>query len=119
MLMSKTKDLIDETLEKREKIRDELIDKGVKDLDEKLKSDKYTVESLISDSSIGEVYHDLIDSKDQINSEHQKLFNKKYHEIDVELYKMNKKIDRKARMIEYEMNNKKNNVYQKIREDLD
>ena len=32
---------------------------------------------------------------------------------------MNKKIDRKARMIEYEMNNKKNNVYQKIREDLD
>lgn len=33
MLRSKTKDLIDETLEKHEKIREELIDKGVKDFD--------------------------------------------------------------------------------------
>lgn len=116
--MSKTKDIIEEKIEKNKILRDELVKKGVNHLDEKIKSEKYTAEALFMDTELGSVYHDLIDSEDKLNSKHQRKYNQTYHAMDVELYKLNQKIDRKARMVDYNINNKKDKLFKKIKNNL-
>ena len=75
---------------------------------------KYDIDTIINNSEIGGIYHDLIDSKDKMNSDYQSKYNQTYHAIDVELYKLNKKIDAKSRMINYKINNKKEKMFKRI-----
>lgn len=109
----------DEVLYKRmeanKKLHDKIVNDNVQKLNDKLKSDKYTIESLVKESSLGGKYHDLIDQKDQINSEFKSNINKAYHSIDVELYKLNKKIDRNAKLLTYNYENKKNKLFDEIK----
>lgn len=112
--MSKTRNLFEERIIEREKIHQKLLKKEMKRFEDNFKSKKYDVDTLINNSDIGGAYHDLIDSKDKLNSKYQSKYNKTYHSIDVELYKLNKKIDSKTRMIEYKINDKKEKMFNKI-----
>lgn len=109
----------DEILYKRreanKKLHEKIVNDNVRELNKKLKSDKYSVESLIKESSLGATYHDLIDQKDMLNSELHSNINKTYHSIDVELYKLNKKIDETARLLNYNYENKKNKIFDEIK----
>ena len=116
--MTKVKDIVEEKIQKNKQLRDELVNKEVKNLNKKLKSEKYNIDTMIVKSGLGEVYHDLLDSKDNLNSELQRNYNKTYHSIDVELYKLNKKIDRKSKMVNYKYNNKKEKIMDQIKYDL-
>lgn len=71
---------------------------------------------MITNTGLGAAYHDLIDSKDMLNSDLQRNFNKTYHSIDVELYKLNKMIDRKSKMVNYKYNDKKEKFLAKSEE---
>lgn len=116
--MTKVKDIFEERINKNKLLHDELVQKEINDLNKKLKSEKYKIDNMIINTGLGEVYHDLIDSKDALNSDLQRNVNKTYHSIDVELYKLNKKIDRKSKMVNYKYNNKKERVLNQIRNDL-
>lgn len=112
--MSKTKNLFDEKIKEKELIHEELFKKQMRNLDDMIKSEKYNVDSMISKTGIGHAYHDLIDSKDKINSKYQRKYNQTYHSIDVELYKLNKKIENKSKMVNFKYNNKKEKVINQI-----
>ncbi len=112
--MSKTKDIFEKRINEREQLHEELFKKEMRNLEDKIKSEKFNVDTLISKTSMGYLYHDLIDSKDKLNSEYQRKFNQKYHDIDVELYKLNKKLENKSNMINYKYNDKKEKVINKI-----
>ncbi|MBO7719738.1 MAG: hypothetical protein J6S29_06280 [Methanosphaera sp.] len=104
-----------ERLENNKKIHDKLVKEGVKKLNDKIKSDKYSVDSLIAESSLGYKYHDLIDQKDMINSKLKMDVNRYFHQIDVELYHLNNVLDNKSRMINYEFENKKEELLSNIK----
>ena len=112
--MSKTKDIFEEKIKEKELIHEELLKKEMKSLEDILKSEKYNVDSRISKTGIGHAYHDLIDSKDKMNSEYQRKYNKTYHSIDVELYKLNKRIENRSKMVNFKYNNKKEKVINRI-----
>lgn len=109
----------DEILYKRKEatkmLHDKIVNDNVRKLNDRLKSDKYNIESLIKDSSLGDNYHNLINEKDQLNSKLHRNINKTYHSIDVELYKLNKRIDRYARQVSYDYENKKNKIFDEIK----
>lgn len=112
--MSKTKDIFEEKIKEKELIHEELLKKEMKNLEDVLKSEKYNVDTMLSKSGIGNAYHDLIDSKDKINSEYQRKYNQTYHSIDVELYKLNKIIENKSKMVNFKYNNKKEKIFNRI-----
>lgn len=112
--MSKTKDLFEERINREKNIHEKLLKKEMENLNNRIKSEKYTIDNMISKSGLGNVYHDLIDSKDKLNANYQSKFNQTYHSLDVELYKLNKKIDCKTRMVNYKYNDKKEKVVNKI-----
>lgn len=107
-------DNILEKMDERKKIHEKLRKEGVNQINDKLRSDKYTVESIIADSELGYKYHDLLDSKDLLNSEFNRNVNKTLHNVDVELYKLNKKIDANARKLTYDFDKKKETVLKKL-----
>ncbi|HII09181.1 MAG TPA: hypothetical protein HA277_03300 [Methanosphaera sp.] len=112
--MTKTKDLFEKRINEKTQIHEAIFKKEMKNLEQTIKNEKYTVETMISKTGLGEVYHDLIDSKDKLNSDYQSKFNKTYHSIDVELYKLNKQIENKSKMVNYKYNNKKEKVIDKV-----
>ncbi|RAP52568.1 MAG: hypothetical protein BZ138_02710 [Methanosphaera sp. rholeuAM270] len=114
MFKNKTMNLFDEKIRERKIIYDELLKKELESLNTKIKSDKYDVNKMITKSGFGNVYHDLLDSKDKLSSEYQSKYNQAYHSIDVELYKLNKRIDRETKSINYRYNNKKEKVYDQV-----
>lgn len=118
IVMTKVKDIFEEKINKNKLLHDELVQKEINDLNKKLKSEKYKIENMITNTGLGVAYHDLIDSKDMLNSDLQRNFNKTYHSIDVELYKLNKMIDRKSKMVNYKYNNKKEKVFSQIRRNI-
>lgn len=111
----KKDEILYKSMEANKKLHDKIVNENVRDLNKKLKSEKYSVESLIKESSLGDKYHDLINHKDLLNSELHSNINKTYHSIDVELYKLEKKIDRKARLLNYNYENKKNKIFDEIK----
>lgn len=104
-----------ERLENNKKLHDKLVKEGVDKLNEKLKSDKYTVDSMIADSNLGHTYHDLINHKDKINSKLKMDVNKRLHQVDVELYRLNNILDNQGRMINYKFENKKEEVLSNLK----
>lgn len=112
--MSKTKDLFEKRINEKEQIHEELFKKEMKNLEDTIKSEKYNIDNRLSQTGLGNVYHDLIDSKDKLSSDYQSKFNKTYHSLDVELYKLNKEIENKTRMVNYKYNDKKERVVEKI-----
>ncbi|MBE6485621.1 MAG: hypothetical protein E7Z85_02110 [Methanosphaera stadtmanae] len=112
--MSKTKDIFEEKIKEKEQIHEELLKKEMKNLEDILKSEKYNIDEMMSKTSLGYAYHDLIDSKDKLNSEYQRKYNQTYHTLDVELYKLNKKIENKSKMVNFKYNNKKEKVINRI-----
>lgn len=112
--MPKTKDIFEERIKGKELIHEELLKKEMKSLEDLLKSEKYNVDTMLSKTGIGNAYHDLINSKDKINSEYQRKYNQTYHSIDVELYKLNKRIENKSKMVNFKYNNKKEKVFNRI-----
>jgi len=101
--MSKTKDIFEEKIKEKEQIHEDI-----------LKSEKYNIDEMMSKTSLGYAYHDLIDSKDKLNSEYQRKYNQTYHTLDVKLYKLNKKIENKSKMVNFKYNNKKEKVINRI-----
>lgn len=112
--MSKTKNLFEKRINEQKQIHKAIFKKEMNNLEKAIKNEKYNVDTLISKTGVGFVYHDLIDSKDKLNSDYQSKFNKTYHSIDVELYKLNKEIDNKSKMVNYKYNAKKEKVIDKI-----
>jgi hypothetical protein len=112
--MTKVKNLFEEKIKKDKEVHEELFNKEMDGLNRMIKSEKYNIDLLLSKTSIGHAYHDLIDSKDKLNSEYQSKFNQTYHSLDVKLYQLNKKIDNKNRMLNYNFNNKKEKVVDKV-----
>lgn len=106
--------IFDKRINEQKRMYDELLNKELESLNEKIKSEKYNIDTMISKTGLGNIYHDLIDSKDQLNNECQSKFNQTYHSIDVELYKLNKKLDNEAKLINYKYNNKKEKVVDQI-----
>ena len=111
-------DLVDKKIQQSKKIKDDLVKKSSKKLDKTLKSSKYRTDELILRSSLGENYHDLIDSKDELQSKYQRKYNQTYHEMDVELYKLNKKIDGHLRKSTANVEHKVEIMEEKIRRGL-
>ena len=101
-------------MNEQKEIHDKLFKQEKENLEKIIKSEKYNVDSIISRSNLGNVYHDLIDSKDQFNSEYQTKFNQAYHSVDIELRKINKIIDNESKMINYRYNTKKGQVLSKV-----
>ena len=66
--MSKTKDLFEEKINRKKTIHEKLLKKEMDNLNERLRSDRYNIDNMILKSGIGYAYHDLIDSKDKINT---------------------------------------------------
>ena len=83
--MSKSKNIFEERIEEKKRIHEELLNKEKKNLEDMIKSEKYNIDTMLTKSGIGNVYHDLLDSKDQMNSEFQSKYNRTYHSINVEL----------------------------------
>ncbi|MCD7782041.1 MAG: hypothetical protein LUG89_05050 [Methanosphaera sp.] len=117
-LRNKEMDIVDQKIQESKMIKDELVRKYKGDLDEKLKSQSYKTEQLIIDSSLGGVYHDLIDSKDELQSKYQRKYNQAYHSVDVELYKVNQKIDRHVRSSTARVDRKVGDMEEKIKREL-
>ncbi|WP_455646022.1 hypothetical protein [Methanosphaera sp.] len=111
-------DPFEERQKKSKAIHDELIKKGVTTLNKTLKSEEYKLNNLVSKTSLGSTYHDLIDPEDKINSKYQRKYNEAYHAVDVELYKINRVINQKERMINYEVNKKTEQIFGKIKNKL-
>ncbi|RAP53854.1 MAG: hypothetical protein BZ137_05380 [Methanosphaera sp. rholeuAM130] len=102
-------------LENNKKIHEEKVKDGVEKLNQKLRSDAYSVDSIVANSTLGYRYHDLIDRKDMINSNLKSNLNKGLHQIDVELYRLNKKLDNESRMINYNVDRKKEELLNNIK----
>ena len=102
-------------IDDNKKFHDKVVKEGLDNLNEKLKSDKYNLESIIANSQLGYKYHDLIDQKDMINSEFKSNINKSYHSIDVGLYKLNQKLENESRMINYKIDSKKEKILEQIK----
>lgn len=113
-IMSKTKNIFEEKIKEKEVIHEKLLKKEINGLENLLKNEKYNVDEMLYESGIGHAYHDLIDSKDKMNSKYQSKYNQTYHSIDVELYKLNKRIENKSKMVNYKYNNKKEKVVNQI-----
>lgn len=113
-IMSKTKNIFEEKIKEKELIHEKLLKKEINGLENLLKNEKYNVDEMLYKSGIGHAYHDLIDSKDKMNSKYQSKYNQTYHSIDVELYKLNKRIENKSKMVNYKYNNKKEKVVNQI-----
>lgn len=113
-IMSKTKNIFEEKIKEKEVIHEKLLKKEINSLENLLKNEKYNVDEMLYKSGIGHAYHDLIDSKDKMNSKYQSKYNQTYHSIDVELYKLNKRIENKSKMVNYKYNNKKEKVVNQI-----
>lgn len=113
-IMSKTKNIFEEKIKEKEVIHEKLLKKEINGLENLLKNEKYNVDEMLYKSGIGHAYHDLIDSKDKMNSKYQSKYNQTYHSIDVELYKLNKRIENKSKMVNYKYNNKKEKVVNQI-----
>lgn len=111
----KSDNLFEKKIKDQKIIHDEIIKNELDNLNKIIKSKKYDVDMLITRSKLGNVYHDLIDSKDKLNSEYQSKYNQTYHSIDIELHKLNKKIDKESRMINYHYNNKKEKVLNDVK----
>jgi len=101
VIKMKKDEILYKRIEANKKLHEKIVNDNLRNLNDKLKSEKYSVESLVKESSLGDTYHDLIDKKDLLNSELHSNINKTYHSIDVELYKLEKKIDGKARLLNY------------------
>lgn len=114
VIMSKTKNIFEEKIKEKEVIHEKLLKKEINGLENLLKNEKYNVDEMLYKSGIGHAYHDLIDSKDKMNSKYQSKYNQTYHSIDVELYKLNKRIENKSKMVNYKYNNKKEKVVNQI-----
>jgi len=109
-----SKNIYDEKVKERKQIHEELLQKQMKNIENRIRDEKYNVDTMLSKTGITGVYHDLVDSKDKLNSERQRTFNKAYHSVDVELYKLNKKIDNRMKMVNYKFNEKKDQIYNKV-----
>ena len=114
--MSKTKNLFDIRMEGNDKIHKELFNKEKKALEEKLRDKKYETRVMIENSSLGGTYHNLINEKDDINSELHSQLNKGLHTVDVELYKLNKNLDNKKRMVDYKINQRIEQIEQELKQ---
>jgi len=114
MKMIDTKKILNK-IDNNKKFHDKLVKEGLDNLNEKLRSDKYTIESIIANSELGYKYHDLIDQKDMMNSEFKSNINKSYHSIDVGLYKLNQKLENESRMINYKIDSKKEKILEQIK----
>ncbi|WP_292475293.1 hypothetical protein, partial [Methanosphaera sp.] len=68
--MSKTKNIFEEKIKEKELIHEKLLKKEINGLENLLKNEKYNVDEMLYKSSIGHAYHDLIDSKDKMNSKY-------------------------------------------------
>ena len=112
--MSKTKNLFEKRINEKEQLHEELFKKEMRNLEDNIRSEKFNIDNRLSQTGLGNVYHDLIDSKDKLNSDYQSKFNKTYHTLDVELYKLNKEIANKTKMVNYRYNDKKERVVEKI-----
>ena len=104
-----------ERLENNKKLHEKMVKEGVENINKKLKSDKYTVDSLVADSDLGHKYHDLIDQKDMINSKLKMDVNKRLHQIDVELYHLNNSLDNQSKLINYKFESKKEEVLSNLK----
>lgn len=102
-------------LEDNKRLREKVVKDGVNKLNRKLRSDMYTVDNIVANSSLGYKYHDLIDHKDKMNSDLKRNVNKSFHQVDVELYKLNNKLENESRMINYRYENKKENLLNQIK----
>lgn len=116
--MAKKEDFFQKHIEEKERFHDEIVDRHVRKLNDKIRSDKYAVESLLADTTLGNTYHDLLNSKDEMNSKLQRNINQSYNILDIELYKLNKKLDKTSRMINYKADAKKDEVLKKIKYNL-
>lgn len=112
---NKRNNLFEKRINENKRIHDELFRQEMENLNEIIRSEKYNVDTMIAKSKLGNVYHDLIDSKDKLNSEYQTKYNQTYHSIDIELHKLNKKIDNETKLINYNYNNKKEKVLTNLR----
>ncbi|OED30879.1 hypothetical protein NL43_00785 [Methanosphaera sp. WGK6] len=83
-----------------------------------MKSEEYNLNNLISETSLCSTYHDLINPKDKINSKYQKNYNQSYHNIDIELYKLNRMIKHKEQIINSEINKKTLKISDKLKNKL-
>jgi hypothetical protein len=115
VIKMKKDEILYKRIEANKKLHEKIVNDNLRNLNDKLKSEKYSVESLVKESSLGDTYHDLIDKKDLLNSELHSNINKTYHSIDVELYKLEKKIDGKARLLNYNFEKKKNKIFDEIK----
>lgn len=111
---NKTENLFDKRINEQKRRHDEMLKKEVDNLNKIIQSEKYNIDTMISKSNLSNVYHDLIDTKDELNSEYQTKYNQTYHTIDIELRKMNKRIDNEARLINYKYNTKKEEILNKV-----
>ena len=110
--------ILNEKIKKTEQIKNELIKKGVKNLNQKLKNDDYKIDNIIEKHSVSDTYNNLINSKDKIDSRFQSNYNKTYHSVDVELYKLNRKIDNKIRLVNKDYETKKEKIELKLKKNL-
>lgn len=104
------KDIVNEKIRENERKRDQLINKQLSKLNEKLNPSSFNLNNYMKGTSLTEQYHDLINQKDKINATQKRTVNQAYNMIDVEMYKLNKKIDAKIRKMEYDLENKKENI---------
>lgn len=116
--MSKVKNIFEEKMETKNRIHEELFNKEKKALEEKIKSKKYDTELMIARSSLGGTYHDLLDGKDKLNSQYHSQLNRGLHTVDVELYKLNQRLDNQKKMVEYKINQKKEAIDLEIRKNM-
>ncbi len=117
-MIKMSKNVFEERIKKQDLLKKQFVNKELKELNNLLKSKKYDIDTLITKSSLGETYHNLVDDKDKIDSKFQSEYNKTYHDIDVSLYKIDKKIEHKTRLIEYKINNKEKKVLDKIKTEI-
>ncbi|WP_323737176.1 hypothetical protein PXD04_04290 [Methanosphaera sp. ISO3-F5] len=110
----KTTNLFDKTINDKKRIQEEILEKELDNLNNVIKSEKYNIDTMISKTKLGTAYHDLINSKDKLSSDYLRKYNQTYHSIDIELRKLNKKLDNETRMINYRYNNKKGKVLSKV-----
>ncbi len=111
---NKNETIFEKRIRETKEIHEKLVKEEMNNLNETLRSKKFDVDTLISKSNLGNTYHDLIDSKDQLNSEYQSKFNQAYHSIDIELRKLNKKLDNETRKMDYNINHAKEKVINKV-----
>jgi len=102
-------------LEDNKRLHEKVVKDGIDKLNRKLRSDMYTVDNIVANSGLGYKYHDLIDHKDKMNSDLKRNVNKSFHQVDVELYKLNNKLENESRMINYRYENKKENLLNQIK----